>query len=254
MCGGFGTRIRGVSENIPKPMIPIGNYPILWHIMKTYHSYGFRKFILCLGYKSWDIKEFFIRYKSMVSDISISTADGDITMIGEGRLEDWNVSLVDTGIGTGTGGRLSKVAHLLESEYFMLSYGDGVGDINVGLELETLAKSDHLGLVTGVHPTSRYGELNVDGDIVTSFAEKLPSDGYVSGGFFAFRKEFLKYIPQDDPEHFFEHEPLQKLSADNKLGLFPHTGFWMGMDTFREFTALNDMWESGSTPWKIWED
>jgi len=252
MCGGFGTRIRGVSEDLPKPMIPIGGYPILWHIMKTYSFYGHRKFILCLGYKAWDIKEFFIRYKSMVSDIKVLTASDSISPVSEDQVDDWEVTLVDTGINSGTGGRLAKVAHLIDTDHFMLSYGDGVGNIDLSAQLANLATSDYLGLVTGVHPTSRYGELSVSDGQVTSFAEKIESNGWVSGGFFAFKSDFLEYVPQDEPAHFFEHGPLQKLAAEGKLGLFPHGGFWMGMDTFREYSSLNAMWEQNEATWKVW--
>jgi glucose-1-phosphate cytidylyltransferase len=167
-------------------------------------------------------------------------------------LDDWQVSLVDTGLETGTGGRIDKVRHLIDTDYFMVTYGDGLGDVDLGGELRALASSDHLGLVTGVHPTSRYGELGVVDDVVTNFAEKPPSEGWVSGGFFAFRRDFLGYIPSDDPEHFFERGPVQAITREKRLGLFPHHGFWMGMDTYREYTALNELWADNAAPWKIW--
>jgi len=148
---------------------------------------------------------------------------------------------------------VAKIADLIDTDYFMLTYGDGLGDVDVASQLKTLADSDLGGLVTGVHPTSRYGELGVGDDgIVTNFAEKPPSEGWVSGGFFAFRRSFLDLVPQDEPEHFFERGPAQTLAHQRRLGLFPHSGFWMGMDTFREYTALNEMWASGEAPWKIW--
>lgn len=252
LCGGQGTRIREASERLPKPLIDIGGNPILWHIMKLYGAHGFRRFVLCLGYKAWDIKQYFLQYQEMSSDIRIDTGKRAVDFIERETLDDWEVSLVDTGLETGTGGRVDKVRHLLDHEYFMVTYGDGLGDVDLAGELRTLAESDLLGLVTGVHPTSRYGELGVVDDLVTNFAEKPPSEGWVSGGFFAFRKAFLDYVPTDEPDHFFERAPVQALSHDKKLGMFPHSGFWMGMDTYREYTALNEMWATGEAPWKIW--
>ena len=251
LCGGQGTRIREASEKLPKPLINIGAQPILWHIMKMYGAHGFRRFVLCLGYKAWDIKEYFLQYEEMMSDLTLELGKPPRYRNRE-SLDDWEVSLIDTGMDTGTGGRLAQVGPLLDHDYFMITYGDGVGDIDVGAELQTLAESDLTGLVTGVHPTSRYGELGVVDDLVINFAEKPPSEGWVSGGFFAFRREFLDYLPDDDPGHFFEQGPVQAVSHEKKLGLFPHNGFWMGMDTFREYTALNEMWAAGEAPWKTW--
>jgi glucose-1-phosphate cytidylyltransferase len=253
LCGGQGTRIREASEKLPKPLINVGSQPILWHIMKIYGAHGFRRFILCLGYKAWDIKQYFLRYEEMMSDLTIRVGGRATDFVDRETLDDWEVSLMDTGLNTGTGGRVAKVAHMIDTDYFMLTYGDGLGDIDLSAQLSALANSELTGLVTGVHPTSRYGELGVaDDGIVTNFAEKPPSEGWVSGGFFAFRRSFLDVLPVDEPEHFFEHAPTQNLAHEKRLGLFPHTGFWMGMDTFREYTALNDMWNSGEAPWKIW--
>lgn len=252
LCGGQGTRIREASERLPKPLITIGNQPILWHIMKLYGAHGFRRFVLCLGYKAWDIKEYFLRYEEMMSDLTIRVGGRSTEYLERESLDDWEVSLIDTGMDTGTGGRLAQVAQLIDTEYFMITYGDGIGNIDLSGELRTLAESDLTGLVTGVHPTSRYGELDVVDEVVTSFAEKPPSEGWVSGGFFAFRRSFLDYVPTDEPEHFFEHGPVQAVTHEKKLGLFPHSGFWMGMDTYREYTALNDLWATNRAPWKIW--
>ena len=252
LCGGQGTRIREASEKLPKPLINIGNQPILWHIMKLYGHYGFRRFVLCLGYKAWDVKQYFLRYEEMGSDLRIDTGGGKTELLQQATLEDWEVSLIDTGMETGTGGRLAKVAPYLDNEYFMLTYGDGLGDVDLGAQLGAIGGSDLIGMVTGVHPTSRYGELAVSNGVVTSFAEKPPSEGWVSGGFFAFRQEFLNYVPADEPSHFFEQKPVQQITGEGKLGLFPHAGFWMGMDTFREYTVLNEMWASDEAPWKVW--
>lgn len=255
LCGGQGTRIREASEKLPKPLINVGSQPILWHIMKLYGHHGFRRFVLCLGYKAWDIKQYFLQYEEMMSDLKISMGGSAATeYLERASLDvDWEVSLMDTGMDTGTGGRLAAVSSQLDADYFMVTYGDGLGDVDVARQLQALAESDLIGSVTGVHPTSRYGELGVGEDgVVTNFAEKPPSDGWVSGGFFAFRREFLDYTPDDEPEHFFEQQPVQKITREGKLGLFPHTGFWMGMDTFREYTALNEMWARNEAPWKVW--
>lgn len=253
LCGGQGTRIREASEKLPKPLIDIGGKPVLWHIMKTYGAHGFRKFVLCLGYKSWDIKEYFLRYQENVSDFTINVANGTGPQFHErADLDDWDVSLVDTGMHTGTGGRLAKVAHLLDQPYFMVSYGDGVGAVDLSGQLAAIsADPAMMAMVTGVHPTSRYGELATEGNRVVDFAEKLPSDGWVSGGFFAFRQQFLSRL-LDDPGHFFEQGPMQDLARENALGLWEHLGFWMGMDTYREYSALNEMWDKGEAEWKIW--
>ena len=252
LCGGQGTRIREASEKLPKPLINIGPQPVLWHIMKLYGSHGFRRFVLCLGYKAWDIKHYFLRYEEMMSDLRVQMGGGKTEYLEHATLEDWEVSLIDTGLETGTGGRLAAVSPHLDADYFMLTYGDGVGDVDLGRQLQALAESDCLGMVTGVHPTSRYGELGVEDGLVTNFAEKPPSEGWVSGGFFAFRSEFLDHVPMDRPDHFFEQGPVQEITHLGRLGLFPHNGFWMGMDTFREYTALNDMWARDEAPWKVW--
>ncbi len=253
LCGGQGTRIREASEKLPKPLIEIGGRPILWHIMKMYEAHGFRKFVLCLGYKSWSIKQYFLQYEDLNSDLVLDLSAGTKSRMNSGAPEDWQVTLVDTGVDSGTGERLRRVADYLDNDFFMVTYGDGVGDVDLRTELATLAKSDLTGLVTGVHPTSRYGELGTDGTgMVTNFAEKPPSESWVSGGFFAFRTSFLNYLPTDDPGHFFEREPIQKLTRENQLGLYPHSGFWMGMDTYREYRSLNQMWDDDQACWKVW--
>ncbi|MEM7272685.1 MAG: sugar phosphate nucleotidyltransferase, partial [Actinomycetota bacterium] len=163
LCGGYGTRIREASEKLPKPLINIGNQPILWHIMKLYGHHGFRRFVLCLGYKAWDIKQYFLRYEEMASDLKVHLGTDTTTeFLGRETLDDWEVSLMDTGLDTGTGGRVAMVASQLDADYFMLTYGDGVADVALGDQLQRLAESDHIGLVTGVNPSSRYGELGVD--------------------------------------------------------------------------------------------
>lgn len=251
LCGGQGTRIREVSEKLPKPLIDVGSRPILWHIMKIYQSHGFRRFVLCLGYKGWDIKEYFLRHREATNDFRLDLSTGEKTFLHESAADDFEIDFVDTGELTGTGGRVGRVAHLLDTDHFMLTYGDGLGDVDITAQLKFHVDSGALGTVTGIHPTSRYGELQTEGDIVNEFAEKPAAGGWVSGGFFAFRKEFLKYV-SSDTDLFLEAAPLQKLARDGGLNIFGHPGFWMGMDTFREYTALNDMWHRNEAPWKTW--
>lgn len=254
LCGGQGTRIREASESLPKPLIDIGGKPILWHIMKTYHAQGFRRFILCLGYKAWEIKSYFLRYGEQASDLTIELATGSVSNHGA-VAEDWEINLVDTGVMSGTGARIPKIAHLLDEEFFMLTYGDGVGDVDVLQGLELVQRDGVVGAVTGVHPTSRFGELGLnDQGIVINFAEKPASSGWVSGGYFAFRRSFVDYFDVNDPDLLLEREPLQTLTHEGKLAMAPHEGFWMGMDTYREYAALNEMWANGTAPWKVWND
>jgi glucose-1-phosphate cytidylyltransferase len=250
LCGGQGTRIREASERLPKPMIEIGERPVLWHIMKMYHHYGHRRFVLCLGFKAWTIKEFFLNYREQTSDITVF-ADGTVETHDAPNGDDWEVTLVETGLESETGRRLSLARDHLRSEYFMLTYGDGVADVDLGALLREHVRSGRVGTVTAVHPTSRFGELCLDGDIVTNFAEKPElQSGLVNGGFFAFRRSFLDYVHDDSA--MLERDALQKLTVDGQLGIRKHTGFWRGMDTYREYVELNEIWNTGEAPWKVW--
>jgi glucose-1-phosphate cytidylyltransferase len=255
LCGGLGTRIREASESLPKPLVDIGGKPILWHIMKIYGAHGFRRFVLCLGYKSWQIKDYFLRYRENLSDFTVCLRDDHAPAfhndVGD---EDWEITCVETGLLTGTGGRIGRVQQFVDSDTFMLTYGDGIGDVDLTSLLAAHRAHGLIGTVTGVHPTSRYGEMRVVGDQVSEFNEKpTVADGFVSGGFFVFQRAFFDYL-SSDPELFLEAEPLRKLAQDGQLGLRPHDGFWMGMDTYREYTLLNELWESGEAPWKRWRD
>jgi glucose-1-phosphate cytidylyltransferase len=256
LCGGLGTRIREAAESLPKPLIDIGGRPILWHIMKVYDQHGFRRFILPLGYKGWNIKEYFLRYRENLADFCVRLGDDDRPpeYLNDLGLEEWEVTLVETGLHTGTGGRVRRVSHLLDGDTFAVTYGDGIADVDLTAELDFHRRHGQVGTVVGVQPTSRYGELVTDDDRVTGFAEKPDqTDTYVSGGFFFFQRDFLDHLT-DDPELLLERAPLAGLAASGGLRLFPHHGFWMGMDTYREYTALNAMWESGEAPWKTWTD
>lgn len=257
LCGGMGTRLREASERLPKPLVDIGGRPILWHIMKTYSHYGFRRFILCLGYKGDQIKRYFLDYRHYTGDFSLRLAAGQQprfhNSLGE---EDWDITFVETGLHTGTGARLRRVRDHLDADVFMLTYGDGVGAVDVPALLRTHAEHGLLATVTGVHPTSRYGEMreSAEGARVAEFNEKPTQvSGWVSGGYFVFQEQVIdKYLDQDE-SLLLESQPLQRLARDGQLGLYRHEGFWMGMDTYRDWTELNRLWDSGAPPWRLWD-
>jgi glucose-1-phosphate cytidylyltransferase len=253
LAGGMGTRLREETDRVPKPLVQIGEQPILWHIMKIYGHYGFRHFVLCLGYKSWLIKEYFLRYREHLSDFTIGLNGDHRPRFNDERAdEDWEVTCAETGLTTATGARLWRVRDYVDTDTFMFTYGDGIGKVDVTALLDFHYSHDKIGTVTGVHPTSRYGEMRVEGEEVVEFNEKPTTpEGFVSGGFFVFQREFFDYL-NDDPQLFFEHAPLRDLARDNQLAVFEHTDFWMGMDTYREFTELNERWERGDAPWKVW--
>jgi glucose-1-phosphate cytidylyltransferase len=254
LCGGMGTRIREASEKLPKPLIDIGGMPILWHIMKTYNQYGFRRFVLALGYKGDDIRRFFREYGTIGRDFTIHPGQGgEPQWHGAGKAEDWEVTLVETGLSSGTGARVKKVADYLDQPYFLMTYGDGIGNVDIGAGFQQHLASGLVGTVTGVHPTSRYGEMHVDGQVVSEFNEKpTMAEGWVSGGFFSFKREMVDQYIGDETELMLESYPLQRVAADGQLGVYKHEGFWMGMDTFRDWTELNGLWDKGQAAWKVW--
>jgi glucose-1-phosphate cytidylyltransferase len=257
LCGGQGTRIRDVSENLPKPLIPIGSKPILWHIMKIYYAQGIKNFVLCLGYKGEDIRDFFLNYKHYISDITVSTKDNEIIVHPKNDSEDWNITLVNTGETTNTAKRLYLVRKYIEHDpYFMLTYGDGVSDIDLNrlfeLHRELRQRKQIVGTITGVNPLSKYGEVKSGEDeLISSFVEKpVLRDSFVNGGFMVFDAEFLRnpMLKEDIPIEAV----LEKLSEHGKIALYRHYGFWHSMDTQRDFHSLNELWKSGEPPWKTW--
>jgi glucose-1-phosphate cytidylyltransferase len=255
LAGGLGTRLREETERVPKPLVEIGEKPMLWHIMKLYSHHGFRRFVLCLGYKSWLIKQFFLSYREQVCDFTLELGGSHEPRFHDSSGdENWEITFAETGLHTGTGGRLFKVRDYIDTDTFMFTYGDGLGSVDIGALLDHHRAEGRIGTVTGVHPASRYGEMRVDNGRALEFDEK-PSlvDGWVSGGFFVFQREFIDYLTSE-PELFFEHAPLKGLTADGQLSVFKHDGFWMGMDTYREFKELNDLWAAGEAPWKAWSD
>ncbi|MCS7184622.1 MAG: glucose-1-phosphate cytidylyltransferase [bacterium] len=252
LAGGLGMRLREETEFKPKPMVLIGNKPILWHIMKIYSYYGFNDFIICLGYKGEVIKEYFLFYKALNSDINIDLKTGSHYFYNSDT-EAWNVTLVDTGLESMTGARVKKVEKYINTPYFMLTYGDGVADIDIRKLLKFHISNGKIATVTGVKPPSRFGELRVKKNLVTEFNEKpQASEGLINGGFFVFNRAFFKYLDNSE-SCTLEREPLQRLAADKQLACYIHTGFWYCMDTIRDVKALNQLWESGKAPWKIWK-
>jgi glucose-1-phosphate cytidylyltransferase len=254
LCGGLGTRLHEETERVPKPLLDIGGKPILWHIMKIYAHHGFGRFILPLGYKGWDIKEYFLRYREHTCDLTLRMNDEHKpTFHNKLGDENWEVTCAETGLTTKTGGRLWRVREYVDRDTFMFTYGDGIGAVDIDGLLDFHYQQGKIATVTGVHPSSRYGEMRVEGNVVAEFNEKptIP-EGFVSGGFFVAQREFFNYL-NDDPELSFEHEPLQKLARDGQMAVFPHEGFWMGMDTYREYTQLNHLWDGGDAPWKVWD-
>ncbi|ANY05610.1 glucose-1-phosphate cytidylyltransferase [Pseudonocardia sp. HH130630-07] len=256
LCGGQGTRIREASESLPKAMVEIGGRPIVWHIMKLYREAGFRRFVLCLGYKSWAIKEYFLDYRARVADFTLNMSDKHSIDFhdGDGSTgEDWQITFAETGLETATGARVRRILPYVDTENFLLTYGDGVSDIDIAALTKEHETSGKVGTVTGVHPTSKFGEMQVDADRVVEFNEKPTQvTGFVSGGFFAFRREFLTDYLDDDPQLWLEHTPLQRLARDGQLNVHRHDGFWSAMDTYKDFTYLNELWSTGEAPWKLW--
>jgi glucose-1-phosphate cytidylyltransferase len=255
LCGGRGTRLREETEVRPKPLVEIGNRPILWHIMKIYSHYGFKDFVLCLGYKGDMIKDYFLNYEAMNNDFTINLGNRNNIAFHNAHLEkDWNVTLVNTGDHTQTGARIKKIEEYIDGETFMVTYGDGVGNIDIKELLEFHKKNGRTGTLTGVHPSSRFGELLIKGKNIVEFNEKpLVSQGFINGGFFVFEKKLFGYL--SDNEHCsLEHGPLGNLSADGELSVYRHNDFWQCMDTQRELDILNDLWKQGKAPWKIWGD
>ncbi|GAO01373.1 glucose-1-phosphate cytidylyltransferase [Anaeromyxobacter sp. PSR-1] len=255
LCGGQGTRIRDASEVLPKPMLPIGNRPILWHIMKGYAQHGVREFVLCLGYKGSVIREFFLNYRAMTTDVTVTLGRHDrIEFHGQHGEEDWKVTLAETGEATMTGGRVAAVRRYVEGDdLFCLTYGDGVSDLDVAASIEAHRRHGKVATVAAVRPPGRFGEMRIDGARVTEFNEKPnASEGFINGGFFVLDARRIWPYIGDDARTVLEQEPLRKLARDGELVAFPHTGFWQPMDTAREYGLLNDLWARGVAPWKTW--
>jgi glucose-1-phosphate cytidylyltransferase len=253
LAGGLGSRISEESHLRPKPMIEIGGRPILWHIMKIYAAHGISEFVICAGYKSYVIKEYFANYLLHASDVTFDVARNTTEVHQKGSAESWRITIADTGEATQTGGRLKRVQRYVGNEDFCCTYGDGVGDIDIGATIaEFKRRKDALALVTAVQPQGRFGALSLDGDRVTQFVEKPPGDhDWVNGGFFVFSPGIFDYI--DGDATMLEREPMRRLSEEGKLTAYRHRGFWQPMDTLRERNVLEQLWASGKAPWQIWK-
>jgi glucose-1-phosphate cytidylyltransferase len=255
LCGGYGTRIRDVAENIPKPMIPIGGFPILWHIINYYGSYGHDQFVLCLGYKGDVIRDFFMNYRSHTTDFTIDLSGKYPVKYHDNRkTEPWKVTLAETGLAAMTGARIKRVEkYFSDDENFMLTYGDGVGDIDLEKLLAFHASHGKILTVTGVRPPGRFGELQCDdAGQVTEFNEKpQTTGGRISGGYFVCKREIFDYIDSSEGT-VFEQEPLRHLVRDGEMMVYKHDGFWQPMDTAREYQLLNSLYEQKKAPWVIW--
>lgn len=254
LCGGQGTRLREQTEVLPKPMVEIGGRPILWHIMKTYAHFGLNEFVLCLGYKGHIIKEYFVNYDLRTTDFDLRLGDkSSINVLRDNDESDWRVSLIETGEQAMTGARVFRVKDQLNNEAFCLTYGDGLGSVDIRALLEFHKKHGKLATVTGVRPPGRFGELELEGDQVVAFAEKPQvTQSFINGGFFVLEPAFIERYLADDDDLTLEREPLQNVAADGELMMFPHTGFWQPMDTFREWKMLEALWDGGEAPWKMW--
>ena len=251
LAGGLGTRLSEETILKPKPMVEIGEMPIIWHIMKIYSSHGFNDFIICLGYKGYMIKEYFTNYFLHKSDVTINLADNSVK-VHDSKAEPWNITLVDTGVNTMTGGRIKRIQKHTNNEPFLLTYGDGVGDIDITKLVGYHKKHGKACTVTSVQPSGRFGALNMNDDgNVASFTEKPKGDGaWINAGFFVCNPDVFTYIDSDDT--FWEKEPMENIAADNQMKAFKHEGYWKPMDTLRDKAELEQEWLSGKAPWKNW--
>jgi glucose-1-phosphate cytidylyltransferase len=251
LAGGFGTRLSEETVLKPKPMVEIGGMPVLWHIMKIYSSYGYNDFVICLGYKAYVIKEYFTNYFLHQSNVTIDLKN-NTTTIHDSHAEPWTISLIDTGIDTMTGGRIKRIQPYIGNETFMLTYGDGVGNINIPKLVEHHKKNDKYCTVTAVQPTGRFGALHIrQNNLVLSFKEKPKGDSsWINGGFFVCEPEVFNYIDNDNT--VWERSPMENLSHDNQMVAYKHSGFWRPMDTLRDKQDLEIAWNTNKAEWKVW--
>jgi glucose-1-phosphate cytidylyltransferase len=253
LCGGMGTRLREETEFKPKPMVEIGGRPIVWHIMKHYHHFGVRNFVLCLGYHGEAIRDYFLDYQVRNSDIAIDLRTGGVETLSNGAAEDWRVVLADTGEKTMTASRIRKALRYIRGNSFFATYGDGVSDVDLAALLAHHRRSGRTATVTAVHPSSRYGELSITGGLVRSFREKPQvADGWINGGFMTFERSAFENLPSGDGLTL-ESDLLEGLAKADDLAVYQHGGFWQSMDTYREMCLLNDMWSQERAPWRIWD-
>jgi glucose-1-phosphate cytidylyltransferase len=252
-CGGQGTRLREETEWKPKPMVPVGEWPLLWHIMRYYSCFGTRRFVLCLGYRGELIREFFLNYHRQWANATVRLGRNSVDYAAESYIgDDWEIVLANTGVKTMTGGRLAAVAKYLDSENFLLTYGDGLSDVDLNALVDFHLKGGRVATLTAVRPVSRFGELVLDpAGKVERYAEKpVRAESWINGGFFVCTKEVMHYLPKEDV--YFESSPLLRLAEDGQLGAYQHTGFWQCVDTYRELVLVDKLWQQDEAPWKIW--
>jgi len=250
LAGGLGTRLAEETTVKPKPMVEIGGRPILWHIMKGYAAFGFKEFVIALGYKGEVIKDYFVNYRLRNQSLTVSLASGDV-MVHDGESLDWTVHLLDTGLNTQTGGRVKRLAEYIGDETFMLTYGDGVANLNINDLLTFHRERGKLATVTAVRPPARFGTMSFDDGLVTRFEEKPQiGEGWINGGFFVLEPGVADYIEGDLT--LWEQEPMEHIAAKGQLAAFRHTGFWQCMDTLRDKRLLDRLWQTGEAPWKVW--
>ncbi|PIR21633.1 MAG: glucose-1-phosphate cytidylyltransferase [Deltaproteobacteria bacterium CG11_big_fil_rev_8_21_14_0_20_47_16] len=254
LCGGRGTRLRDVGESLPKPMFSIGNKPIVWHIMKYYAHFGFKKFVLCLGFQADKFVDYFVNYRAYNSDVTLTLGEmHKANFHTPNNEEGWEVTLAHTGLDSMTGCRLFRAGQYLNDEHFMLTYGDGLSNINLNALVEFHTSHNKLVTISAVHPSGRFGEMEIDGTSVRSFNEKpQTSAGYINGGFMMCHRDFLKRYLSDDMSLVLEQAPLIHAANDNQIEAFCHDGFWQCMDTPREYGYLNQLWQTQKAPWKLW--
>lgn len=259
LCGGKGTRIRDVSDIVPKPMLPIGDHPILWHIMRRYYGYGFRRFILCLGHMGDQIRDYFLEYNLKKQDVTVQfngasrASDHTFHSTSNDRDLHWAVTLAETGRDNMTGSRVAQALRYVDTPYFMLTYGDGLGDIDLKALESFHDQGSQKITITGVRPAARFGKLVIEGDRVTNFSEKPQTQGeYISGGYMCVDTDLIREYLTADPGQILEVNGLPQMAEDRKMGVYKHHDFWMPMDTPTEFSYLNDLWAKGQAPWKNW--
>jgi glucose-1-phosphate cytidylyltransferase len=251
LAGGMGTRLQEETVVKPKPMVEIGGYPIIWHIMNIYACAGYNEFIIALGYKSEYIKSYFYNYHHLRNNFSVNLKDGSVEFY-QTNQDDWKVHLIDTGIQTMTGGRIKRLAPIIGNEPFMVTYGDGVANLDIKNLVEFHKKQKSLATVTAVRPPARFGGLSFEGNLISQFIEKPQiGEGWINGGFFVLEPEIMNYI--DDDKTIFEREPLERLAREKKLAAYQHDDFWQCMDTLRDVHFLEEVWSKGKAPWKMWD-